>query len=47
MAKRFTWDEAAAKYERLYLEGMRIRLGAERVRQAAQERRVAAVTAAQ
>ena len=29
MAKRFTWEEAAAKYERLYLEAVRMRLGDE------------------
>ena len=38
MAKRFTWEEAAANYERLYLEGMRIRLGAERFGQVVEER---------
>jgi starch synthase len=38
MAKRFTWDEAAAKYERLFLDGMRMRLGAERFDQLVQER---------
>ena len=30
MAKRFTWDEAAAKYERLYREAVQMRIGAER-----------------
>ncbi len=30
MAKRFTWEEAAANYERLYLKAMRTRLGEER-----------------
>jgi starch synthase len=39
MAKRFTWDDAAAKYERLYLEGMRRKLGEERFREVAQVRR--------
>jgi starch synthase len=38
MAKRFTWDDAAANYERLYLEGMRRKLGAERVSQLEKER---------
>jgi starch synthase len=38
MAKRFTWDDAAMKYERLYLEGMRRKLGAERFRQVEKER---------
>ncbi|HBG06339.1 MAG TPA: glycogen synthase GlgA [Geobacter sp.] len=40
MAKRFTWDEAAAKYERLYLEGMRMRLGEERFGDVSKERGV-------
>ncbi len=39
MAKRFTWDDAAAKYERLYLDGMRRKLGEERFRQVVEERR--------
>ena len=43
MAKRFTWEEAAAKYESLYLEGMRMRLGDDRFRQVVLERRVAEV----
>lgn len=30
MAKRFTWEEAAAKYEELYREAVQMRLGAER-----------------
>jgi starch synthase len=30
MAKRFTWEEAAGNYERLYLEGMRLKLGNKR-----------------
>jgi starch synthase len=30
MAQRFTWEEAAAKYERLYREAVQMRLGAER-----------------
>jgi starch synthase len=38
MAKRFTWEEAAAKYERLYLEGMQMRLGERRFRQIVSER---------
>ncbi|HJV36341.1 MAG TPA: glycogen/starch synthase, partial [Geomonas sp.] len=38
MAKRFTWEEAAAKYEGLYLDGMRVRLGPERLQQLAEER---------
>ena len=41
MAKRFTWDEAAEKYERLYLEGMRKKLGEERYRQVVEERSAA------
>jgi starch synthase len=40
MAKRFTWEGAAAKYERLYLEGMRMRLGEGRFQQIAAERMV-------
>jgi starch synthase len=32
MAKRFTWNAAAAKYEQLYLEAMLLKLGAERFR---------------
>ncbi|HJV67295.1 MAG TPA: glycogen synthase GlgA [Geomonas sp.] len=40
MAKRFTWDDAAARYERLYLEGMRRQLGEERFRQVEKEREV-------
>jgi starch synthase len=38
MVKRFTWDDAAAKYEDLYLAGMRRKLGAERVGQLENER---------
>ena len=38
MAKRFTWEEAAINYQRLYLEGMRMRLGAERFEQVERER---------
>ncbi|MBU5614244.1 glycogen synthase GlgA [Geomonas azotofigens] len=38
MAKRFTWEDAAEKYERLYLEGMRRKLGEERFRQVVEER---------
>jgi starch synthase len=44
MAKRFTWEEAATKYERLYLDGVRMRLGAQRFRQLGEERRAAAAT---
>lgn len=47
MAKRFTWDNAAAKYERLYREAMRMRLGAERFGQIEEERGVLAATAAE
>lgn len=43
MAKRFTWDDAAAKYERVYLEAMRGKLGEERFQQIVKERRAAAV----
>jgi starch synthase len=42
MAKRFTWDEAAAKYERLYLDAMRMRLGELRFRQVIEQRGVEA-----
>ena len=38
MAKRFTWDEAAAKYERLYREALQMRVGAERFSEMADER---------
>ena len=38
MAKRFTWEEAARKYERLYLEGMRKKLGEEAFQQVLQAR---------
>ena len=38
MAKRFTWEEAAGKYERLYLEAIGRRVGEERVRQIQRER---------
>ncbi|WP_224984652.1 glycogen synthase GlgA [Geomonas agri] len=38
MAKRFTWENAAEKYELLYLEGMRRKLGEERFRQVMEER---------
>ncbi|MCM0080138.1 glycogen synthase GlgA [Geomonas sp. Red32] len=40
MAKRFTWEEAAAKYEALYLDAMRLRLGDARFRQKEAERSV-------
>jgi len=45
MAKRFTWEEAAAKYERLYLEAMRTRLGAEQFEVVLRERRAGAAKA--
>ncbi|WP_224961464.1 glycogen synthase GlgA [Geomonas subterranea] len=38
MAKRFTWENAAEKYERLYLEGIKRKLGEEKLRQAMAER---------
>ncbi|MBJ6799487.1 glycogen synthase GlgA [Geomonas propionica] len=38
MAKRFTWENAAEKYEGLYLEGMRRKLGEERFQQVLAER---------
>jgi len=41
MAKRFTWEEAAVKYERLYREAMRRRLGEERFRQLVEVREAA------
>jgi starch synthase len=41
MAKRFTWEEAAANYERLYLDGMRLRLGEERFGEIAKQRKQA------
>lgn len=39
MAKRFTWEDAAVKYERLYLEAMRLKLGAERFQEVMGESR--------
>jgi len=42
MAKRFTWEDAAEKYEQLYLAGMRVRLGAAKLASLAAERRVLA-----
>ena len=38
MAQRFTWEEAAAKYERLYRKAVRMRLGAERLAEVAAAR---------
>ncbi|TGU74093.1 glycogen synthase GlgA [Geomonas terrae] len=38
MAKRFTWEEAAQKYEHLYLEGMQRKLGEEGFQQVLQDR---------
>ena len=46
MAKRFTWEEAAATYERLYLEAMRLRLGTGRFAELAGERQPAAAVQA-
>jgi starch synthase len=39
MAKRFTWEESAEKYEKLYLTGMRMRLGAARFAELADSNR--------
>ena len=44
MSRRFTWDNAAAKYERLYLDGMRRKLGEERFREVTEERRESPAT---
>ena len=38
MAKRFTWEQAAANYERLYLEAIRMRLGEERLQEMREQR---------
>jgi len=38
MQKRFTWEDAAKKYERLYLEALRRRIGVERFQQLERER---------
>lgn len=39
MARRFTWEEAAGKYERLYQDGVRLKLGEERFGELAKSRR--------
>jgi starch synthase len=38
MAKRFTWEDAAAKYEQLYLKAMRKKLGEERYKKVIETR---------